>query len=161
MIAVSHCSRSCVCPLSAWGTFALQEVFRLADALASFNPSLLLFLAAQLCESVERGPVDRVVVLELHVTANRLHELLGGNMLAQIFVELELFASKRVDEGCDELEEAPDIERCCKSIISKCWLSRNNAWLTVNYQSTSQPLGVVVLQNTQGLLCLTDRCVLA
>lgn len=57
MIGDSNYPRSYAC-LSAGSALALQEVLGLANALAPLNPSLLPFLAAQLCKLVERGPVD-------------------------------------------------------------------------------------------------------
>ena len=57
---------------------------------------------------VERGPVELVIVLKIHVPAVDAHELLGRDDLAHVDVELHLLPRQGVDEGVDELEEAPD-----------------------------------------------------
>lgn len=91
------------------GLSARKVVLVLADELAARLPALQLGSPPLLAQLQQRRPVDRVVVLELELAVAELGgELLLGHVLAHVLVELELLARQGVDEGGDELEEAPD-----------------------------------------------------
>lgn len=91
---------------------------------------------------VKRGPVHRVIVVKLDVPAVDLHELLRGHNLAHIDVKLHLLAREGVDEGVDELEEAPDDPG------------------HVLHARVAEPFRVVILQNRERLPTLAHGWVL-
>jgi hypothetical protein len=50
-----------------------------------------------------------VLILKVHFTAPvRAPQLLCGDVLLHVFVELELLTGDGVDEGRDDFEKAPD-----------------------------------------------------
>jgi hypothetical protein len=63
---------------------------------------------------VKSRPVDRVVIFEFEITTHGLHEVAGGNVLSEIFIELELLSCVGIDERCDQLEEPPNEEGNCE-----------------------------------------------
>lgn len=56
----------------------------------------------------QSGPIDLVIVDEIHLAAVRLDQLLGRDELIEVLVMLNLFARIGVDEGVDYLQEGPD-----------------------------------------------------
>lgn len=94
----------------AGNILALEVVLKLANLLATLNPTLTLGFTALFSQLVQSGPVDKVVVLKLHITANGFQELLRRYMVTQVLVVLELFPGGRVNERRDDLEEWPNIE---------------------------------------------------
>lgn len=83
-------------------------------------------------------------------------------MLTEVLIELELLSSIGVNQGCDQLEESPDDEG---HYDRKLVIYYNIAWnmksLTVDHQSPTKSLRVVVLQEAKRLLGLTQACILA
>jgi hypothetical protein len=59
---------------------------------------------------IEGRPVNRVIIFEFEVPTHGLHELTRRDVLAQVFVELELLSGIGIDERCDQLEESPNNE---------------------------------------------------
>lgn len=84
------------------------------------------------------------------------------DVLTQVLIELELLSSIRVNQGCDQFEESPNDEGHYDRRLVTCY---KIAWdlksLTVDHQSPTKSLGVVVLQEAERLLGLTHACVLA
>ncbi len=93
-----------------------EIIFRLADDGTRGPPPRQLGFAALLAQLVERWPVHVVVVLKVHVAGPvGAPQLLRGDVLLHVFVELELLPRDGVDEGCDDFEKAPDNPRNCKA----------------------------------------------
>lgn len=94
----------------AGNILALEVVLKLANLFATLNPTLTLGFTALFSQLVQSGPVDEMVVLKLHITANGFQELLRRHVITQVLVVLELFPGGRVNERRDDLEEWPNIE---------------------------------------------------
>ena len=93
----------------------LEIVLILSNPLAALNPARTIRLLALFGQLVQSWPVACMVISELDVTSHGLHQMVRGNVLAEILVELHFFAGDGVDERSDQLEEAPDHERHCVS----------------------------------------------
>lgn len=78
-----------------------------ADPLPASDPPLSVRGSALVGDLVQRWPIRRVIVLEIDLAAVSGHQLGWRDVAAEVFVELQLLASEWVDEGRDELEEAP------------------------------------------------------
>lgn len=108
----------------AGNILALEVVLKLANLLATLNPTLTLGFTALFSQLVQGGPVDEVVVLKLHITADGFQELLSRYVVTQVLVVLEFFPGGRVNERRDDLEEWPNIERrydILAVLASKVW----------------------------------------
>jgi hypothetical protein len=84
---------------------APQINLALASELASLLPSCPSLLSPLGSHLIKRGPVDAVVVLEIHFATGCGHKLRGGNMVDERLVVFDLRLGDRVDEWTDELEE--------------------------------------------------------
>lgn len=141
---------------------ALQVVLELADLLTTLNPAFTVSLTSLVSQLVQSRPVGCMVVAEFDITTHSLHELARWDVLTEVLIELELLSSIGVNQGCDQLEESPDDEGHYDRELVTCHkIAWNMKSLTVNHQSPSKSLRVVVLQEAECLLGLTQACVLA
>lgn len=116
---------------------ALEVILKFADLLATLDPALTVCLASLLSQLIQCRPVSRVVIAELNITADRLHKMTRRNMLAQILVEFELLPGLRVDEGCDQLEKAPNHKWYCRISVISEGPCAGYISLTIDHQSTA------------------------
>lgn len=146
----------------AGNILALQVVLELADLLTTLNPALTVSLTSLVSQLVQSRPVGCMVVAEFDITTHSLHELARWDVLTEVLIELELLSSIGVNQGCDQLEESPDDEGHYHRTLVICHkITRSMKSLTIDYQSPTKSLGVVVLQEAECLLGLAQTCVLA
>lgn len=86
---------------------SLEVCLELADPLPASAPPLSIRRSALVRDLVDCRPIRSVIVLEIHLPAIRPHQLGGRDVEAEVLVEFQLLAREGVDEGGDELEEAP------------------------------------------------------
>lgn len=84
----------------------LHVIFTLPIVLPTLHPALFLLSPPLLGKLHYRWPVDLVVILKLNIAVKFVPQLLRRNVLSHVIVEFELLPCERVDERCDELEEA-------------------------------------------------------
>ena len=146
----------------ARNVLALQVVLKLADLLTTLNPAFTVSLTSLVSQLVQSRPVGCMVVAEFDITTHSLHKLARGDVLTQVRIELELLASIGVNQGCDQLEESPDDEgHYGRKLVTCHKIVWNMKSLTVDHQCPTESLRVVVLQEAERLLGLTQTCVLA
>lgn len=146
----------------ARNVLALQVVLEFADLLTTLNPAFTVSLTSLVSQLVQSRPVGCMVVPEFDITTHSLHKLARRDVLTQVLIELELLSSIGVNQGCDQLEESPDDEGHYDRKLVTCHrIAWNMKSLTVDHQSPTKPLRVVVLQEAECLLGLTQACVLA
>ena len=149
-----------------------------ADPLPTANPPLPIRRPPLIRDLIQCRPIRRMIVLEVHLAAIRAHQLGRRDVLAEVLVEFQLLARERVDEGRDELEEAPYRPWDCMYIGVS--LSSDDAFSsgyasglrcrrrgqgegrnTIDYQSPPQPLRIVRLQDIQRLPSLPNARIAA
>ncbi len=97
---------------------SLEIGFQFADPLPPSDPPLSISCFSLVRDVIHRRPIRSVIVMEIHLAAIRRHQLGRWDVLAEVFVELQLLAREGVDEGRDELKEAPYRPRNCTLVLA-------------------------------------------
>jgi len=109
--------------------------FAFSNHLTRFCPPGMHICPSLRAQCIQRRPILRMVILEIECSPEWLKQLLFGNKLRHILIELEFGARMRVDEGRNELEKRGDIPRHCVTISSG-----SSHLLVENLQSVTKAL---------------------
>lgn len=88
-----------------------QIRFIFANLLTARYPPLAVRSTPLLALLVKRGPVNRVIVHKVDVTAVGLVKLRWRDVLSQVLIEDHLLLCDGIDERTDELEKGGDVPR--------------------------------------------------
>lgn len=111
-----------------------EVVLVLANLLSGIDPALLECFPASVALLVQGRPVGLVVVVEVQFTTVVLPQLLCGDVLLEVLVELHLLLGDWVDKGRNKLEEGADVPGHCGELV----LSRTKAEISTHAEKSER-----------------------